>query len=109
MIRFIFILLFSLSINAFGSQHKNLWPIWQCNNPLSKETIQHDEWQQFLDKYVITNEEGINLVDYGHVKSEDKALLNRYLDRMSTIDISQYNRKEQLAFWINLYNALVVQ
>jgi hypothetical protein len=89
--------------------HKSLWPKWEVNNPLSQNTIYHDDWQEFLNRRVLTNEESINLVDYAHINSEDQTLLKRYIDKMSKIDIDNYNRNEQLAFWINLYNALTVQ
>ncbi|WP_115330078.1 DUF547 domain-containing protein [Legionella busanensis] len=88
---------------------KNLWSIWQAFNPLSTITIKHDEWQTFLNKRVMTNEEGINLVDYPHLTDTDLNLLKHYISELSHINISNYNRNEQLAYWINLYNALIVQ
>lgn len=92
-----------------ASFHKSLWPKWEVNNPLSQSIIDHKDWQEFLTRRVLTNEESINLVDYAHINSEDQALLKRYIDTMSKIDIDNYNRNEQLAFWLNLYNALTVQ
>ncbi|MBA2711641.1 MAG: DUF547 domain-containing protein [Tatlockia sp.] len=94
-------------VNA--SYHKNLWSKWEANNPLSQKTISHADWQEFLNRRVVTNEESINLIDYVHFNSDDRALLKRYIDQMSKINIDRYNRNEQLAFWINLYNALTVQ
>ncbi|KTD08082.1 DUF547 domain-containing protein [Legionella jamestowniensis] len=104
-----FFILFLISTSVFASFNKSLWPIWETNNPLSKATISHDEWQQFLNKRVVTNEEGINLVDYANLTDADYDLLKSYLTKMSKVDIDAYNRDEQLAFWINLYNALTVQ
>ncbi len=101
------LLLFPLIASA--SFHKHLWPQWEVNNPLSKTLISHEEWQTFLTRCVITNEEGIHLVDYPHLSKSDIALLKQYTQRLSLIPISTYSRNEQLAFWINLYNALVVQ
>ncbi|MDI9818769.1 MULTISPECIES: DUF547 domain-containing protein [unclassified Legionella] len=89
--------------------HKSLWPIWETNNPLSKATITHNEWQLFLDKRIVTNEERINLVDYANLSDTDYELLKNYINRLSRIDIDAYNRNEQLAFWLNLYNALIVK
>ncbi|KTD49158.1 putative Ser/Thr protein kinase [Legionella quateirensis] len=94
---------------AHASFHKSLWPKWEVNNPLSTETISHQAWQNFLDKHVITNEEHINLIDYAHLTQQDLNLLKNYVKAMSQIDIDNYNRQEQLAYWINLYNALTVQ
>ncbi|KTC66825.1 putative Ser/Thr protein kinase [Legionella birminghamensis] len=103
----LFLLLF-ITGNIFASFNKSLWPIWEVNNPLSKAIIQHTEWQEFLQKHVITNEEGINLVDYPSLKENDRQLLKKYIERMSTVSISNFNRAEQLAYWINVYNAITV-
>ncbi|AHE66047.1 DUF547 domain-containing protein [Legionella oakridgensis] len=103
----VFGLLFSTM--AMASFHKNLWPRWSIHNPLSTEVIPHQEWQDFLSRCVVTNQEGINLVDYPHLSKRDLDLLERYINRLSQIDITNYNRQEQLAFWLNLYNALTVQ
>ena len=94
---------------AQASLHKNLWPQWEVNNPLSKEIISHQLWQEFLNRRVIANEENINLVDYEHITQADLNLLKDYLSCMARINIDNYNRAEQLAYWINVYNALTVQ
>ncbi|MFC3908693.1 DUF547 domain-containing protein [Legionella dresdenensis] len=93
---------------AFASYNKNLWTIWEINNPLATAIIDHSEWQDFLSTRVITNDEGINLVDYRNLKDNDIDLLKRYIKRLSEININLYNRKEQLAYWINLFNAITV-
>lgn len=104
------LLLFFLSTTAVHAlSYKRLWPQWLVNNPRSTQTISHQLWQQFLDDYLILNNEQITLVNYEHIKPKGTNLLNRYLKEMSEIDIAHYNRQEQLAYWINLYNALTVQ
>ncbi len=104
-----FILLMLLSSLVHASIYKNLWPKWAVNNPLSQKTISHQLWQEFLTRRVITNEENIHLVDYQHMTKIDHHLLKTYLKNMSKIHIDSYNRHEQLAYWINIYNALTVQ
>lgn len=94
---------------AQATFYKNLWPQWEVNNPLSKEIISHHLWQQFLNRRVVTNDENINLVDYAHMTQIDLNLLTDYLNSMTQININNYNRVEQLAYWINVYNALTVQ
>jgi hypothetical protein len=94
---------------AHATFYKNLWPQWEINNPLSKEIISHQLWQDFLNRRVITNDENINLVDYAHMTQTDLTLLKDYLKSMAQINIDNYNRAEQLAYWINVYNALTVQ
>ncbi len=93
---------------ANASFHKSLWPKWEVHNPLSQEVISHELWQQFLDRFVITDGEKINLVNYAKLTPSDLELLKEYIQKMSQINISQYNRHEQLAYWINFHNALTV-
>lgn len=108
--RFSFILLiFVFTGLAHASFHKSLWPKWEVNNPLSNAIISHQPWQEFLERYVITNDEKINLVNYAKVTPKDFQSLKDYIKKMSQIDIDKYNRHEQLAYWINFYNALTVQ
>ncbi len=102
-----FLFLFSNLVHA--SYHKSLWPKWEVNSPLSQEVISHQEWHEFLNNNVITNDEGINLVDYANINPKDLSSLKNYINRMSVINIDNYNRNEQLAYWINIYNALTVQ
>lgn len=105
----IFVCFFLTTNTAFASFHKNIWPKWGVHNPVSKEVISHKEWQEFLTRAVVTNQEDINLIDYPHLTEADLDKLNQYISHMSKININNYNRNEQLAFWINLYNALTVQ
>ncbi|MDP1603730.1 MAG: DUF547 domain-containing protein [Legionella sp.] len=100
-------LLVSTTVQA--SFNKSLWPLWEVNNPLSKAVISHKDWQTFLNARVITNDEGINLVDYAHMTAADLKILKDYIEYMTHVHINNYNRTEQLAFWINLYNATTVQ
>ena len=46
---------------------------------------------------------------YQDIRSDDQKLLKTYLQTLQGVSISTYNRKEQLAYWINLYNALTVE
>ena len=35
--------------------------------------------------------------------------MDTYIDRLAALPISTFNRQEQFAYWINLYNALTIQ
>ncbi|CAM2897767.1 putative Ser/Thr protein kinase [Legionella steigerwaltii] len=107
--KYILILMLLISGLANASFYKNLWPKWEINNPLSKEVISHKLWQDFLNRRIVSSEENINLVDYAHMTQTDLNLLKDYLKSMSEVNIDNYNRDEQLAYWINVYNALTVQ
>ncbi len=88
---------------------KNLWLKWEISNPLSKKTISHDKWQRFLSKHVHSNKEGIHIVDYKKFNQDDIALLDSYIAEMSAVNIDDYSRAQQLAYWLNLYNALTIK
>ena len=76
---------------------------------MSKEVISHKTWDEFLKKHVIINDEDIHLINYANLSQEDLNSLKKYIKDLSEIDIDNYNRQEQLAYWINLFNALTVQ
>lgn len=101
-------LLFCIS-NLIAAPSKNLWPYWQKNNPKSNLSIDNSQYQEFLNTYVYSNSEKINLVHYSKVTNTDKQKLNSYIKFLCSQNISAYNKTEQLAFWINLYNALTIQ
>jgi uncharacterized protein DUF547 len=86
-----------------------LWPKWQKNDPANAQKIDHSAWDQLLKKYVFApHPSGINRVRYAVVAPEDRTALKTYLKNLQSLGISTYNRAEQKAYWINLYNALTV-
>ena len=73
-----------------------------------RPAIDHSPWAEFLDNYVWIERSGIHNLEYGSVEPEDREMLDRYLASLQEIAISEFPRAEQMAFWINLYNALTV-
>ena len=86
-----------------------LWERWTQNNPSSTARIDHDAWHRFVERYVISGSNGSTRVRYAAVSRSDKAALDGYVVSMASLAIGTYNRAEQLAFWINLYNALTIK
>jgi hypothetical protein len=83
---------------------------WQASNERNKTSIEHKVWQQLLDKYLVSSDaSGVNLFAYGKVSKSDKKSLQHYLNKMQAQTPTQFNKAEQKAYWINLYNALTVQ
>jgi hypothetical protein len=86
-----------------------LWPRWERHDPQSTVAVDHTEWGTFLDRYLIDDHpSGVNRVAYARVTPEDHRLLEAYLDQLQAVGVSDLNRDEQLAFWLNLYNAATV-
>lgn len=104
----LFFFIFSLPTLA-SIPKKGVWARWDKSNENSTKHISHERWQEFLNHVVKPNAEGINVVDYPNITREDKTTLNEYILGLAFTRITNYNQKEQKAFWINLYNALVVK
>jgi hypothetical protein len=86
-----------------------LWPRWEKNDPTSRQRVDHSVWDGFLRKYVVAaHSSGINRLRYASVAPEDRKALKDYLKSLQSLPVSSYNRAEQRAYWINLYNAFTV-
>ena len=81
---------------------------WGVDNPNSTLTINHNVWQSLLNEYVVSIPEG-NRFRYHHVNQSDMDKLNEYIQTLSSLDPRTYSKKEQKAYWINLYNALTIR
>ncbi|MDH3664098.1 MAG: DUF547 domain-containing protein [Alphaproteobacteria bacterium] len=86
-----------------------LWERWSAHDPDATSRIDHGAFGDFLARNLVTGSDGINRIAYGRVSSEDASALDRYIERLARTAISGYARPEQMAYWINLYNALTVQ
>lgn len=98
-----------VSLEALFAPDAEPWPRWRAHDAASTSTVDHTAWDRFLAAYLVRGEDGINRLRYGGVGAADRAALESYVEGLSAIPISRYNRAEQLAFWINLYNALTVR
>ena len=81
----------------------------------SQKTIDHSAFDQFLRTYYVapTNTNaphyGAALLRYADVTPADKAALTAYINRLQAVQVTSLNQDEQLAFWINLYNAQTIR
>ena len=101
----------SLSAAACGPPAAVELAGWDASDESNLERIDHGAWQDVLDGYVAADAAGVNLVDYEALaaSAEDRAKLAGYLDHLQGLDPRDYSRAEQMAYWINLYNALTMQ
>ena len=106
---FIAILLGLFSTQASAAASADLWEYWDQHNASSNKTIDHGRWNSFLKKYVSTHKDGVNRVNYAAAKKKGRKALNQYIQAMSGITITDYNRDQQRAYWTNLYNAVTVK
>ena len=97
------------SLASLLAPKPDLWQRWTANNPSSTATIDHQRWTAFLSRYRQEYPDGIARLAYRAVSKNDRATMDAYIASLATTPISSYDRSEQLAYWINLYNALTVR
>ncbi|MEM8655593.1 MAG: DUF547 domain-containing protein [Pseudomonadota bacterium] len=66
-------------------------------------------YDAFLARYHLATDGGMARVRYDAVTGADKAALATFLTRMQQVNPATLNRNQQLAYWINLYNAQTIR
>ena len=94
---------------AWTASTDQLWAHWSTHDPQSTVSVDHQPWQTLLSRYVVASDDGINRVAYSDFDESSKTLLDQYLTTLSNLQPTQLNQTQQLAYWVNLYNALTVQ
>ncbi len=84
-------------------------PRWAVHDEAATQSVDHAAWDRFLFRYVRTDPTGLNRVAYRKVTPEDRAALENYIGMLERVRISDYNRPEQFAYWVNLYNAVTIR
>ena len=98
-----------LSLPAEAAPKSKLWPRWTAHDAASNRVIDHGAWAKFLNTYLVADEDGLNRISYRRVTPADKQGLEDYLKELAQTPVSRLNRPEQLAYWINQYNALTIK
>lgn len=70
--------------------------------------IDHGSWDALLKAYVKPAPDGVNRVDYKAFKAKGHAALKDYIGKLQAADPAALGKSEQMAFWINLYNAKTI-
>jgi len=107
LLSFAFMLLSGSVAAAPDSQAQEFWT---AHDEQSTIEISHEAWQDLLDKYLDADHaSGVNRFDYAAVGKADRKVLDNYLDLLQSVDTAKLSKNEQLAYWINFYNALTAQ
>lgn len=79
------------------------------SNINSQKKVDHQVFQNLLDTYLDkTNSSGINRFNYKNVSMDDIKEFKNYLQYLGEIKVTTLNKDEQMAYWINMYNALTI-
>lgn len=84
------------------------FPVFAQTDNASSISVDNSSWNAFLSRYLSLNADGVMLVDYAAVTDDDKAALKNYVAMLEATDPTTLSSDEQLAYWLNFYNALTV-
>jgi hypothetical protein len=87
----------------------DLWPCWTAHDRGSSASIDHGAYATLLERYVTRHDDGINRVRYAALRAEARAALDGYVTNLEAVDPDRLDRPEQMAYWINFYNALTLK
>jgi Protein of unknown function, DUF547 len=93
---------------AVTAQAQELAQIFDKHNQNSTAKIDHAPWARALKTYLQRDKTGLNRFKYKAVSDKNHKALKAYLTRLQNTRVTNLNRNEQYAFWINLYNALTI-
>lgn len=94
---------------AAAAPAPELWERWAKSDGRSKLVVDHGAFDAWLGRYVVRRSDNLTLVRYGAVTPADRAALSRYVDTLEAFGPSRLKRREQLAYWVNLYNAATLE
>src|SRR5437867_10985748 len=75
-----------------------------CASVAGAATVDHSVFDKILRENVRQDR-----VDYAGIKANWMQNLGNYLDLLAMVDVGKLPRNEQLAFYINLYNATMIK
>lgn len=102
------IALSAAAVSPARAMRPELWDRWTAHDPGATAQLNHVAWDYLLDTY-LRRAGTVQLFDYQVVTPQDRLLLDDYVESLAGVPISRYARPEQLAFWINLYNAVTLK
>jgi hypothetical protein len=84
------------------------WDRWGANNPAQTHVPDHTGYSTFLQKVGVTRK-GETTIAYVAISGPAIVFLDDYIAYLQRLPVSKLNRNEQLAYWLNLYNASVIR
>ena len=96
--------------SALAAPEADAWPRWEAHVAGSERAVDHDPWDAILAEVVSLGDDGVARVDYPALTGDSlRGQLDGYIAQLASTPVSELDRAEQQAYWINLYNALTLQ
>ena len=83
-------------------------PVFAVHAETEGAVVDHSAWADFLARRLQAGTDGVNRLDYAGTAS-DRTIVEDYIAQLEATDTRTLTQPEQLAFWINLYNAATVR
>ncbi len=82
----------------------NVWATHVANAPIN---VDHQPWDVFLEGATL-DQRGITRIAFSALPGQPREVLDQYIAWLVTLKPSEWSRDQQLAYWLNLHNALTV-
>lgn len=82
--------------------------VFAVSDEANTQSVDYAEFDTFLDTFGIRSGDRLNLY-YSAMRPQGVNYLNAYTAALARLEPSKLSRKEQLAYWLNLRNALVIR
>ena len=76
--------------------------------PTSSVNVDYSPIQQFSNAFG-NEDRGRTKISYSAVEQQGQRFLNLYMSRLAAVPVSSLSRNDQLAYWLNTHNMLVMQ
>lgn len=81
---------------------------FSTSSPTSSVNVDYSPIKQFSDVFG-KKERGRTKISYAAVEQKGQNFLRVYLSRLANVQVSSLSRDDQLAYWLNTHNMLVMQ
>ena len=81
---------------------------WAAHDAKQKTAIKHASYDALLQALVV-DDGATTQVAFGIMTQPGKDLMDQYITWLSGLPVSQLNRDEQVAYWLNLHNVLTLR
>jgi hypothetical protein len=101
--------IFMLTGSLGAAPAADAWRFWEPHDAASTQTLDHAPWTRLLESYRVSGADGVARFAYGRVTRADRSALQAYLAALQAVAVRGLARPEQMAYWINLYNAATIE
>jgi len=85
------------------------WDRWSVHDPREPTEVNHEPMTRILEAINVTDRRRHLGINYAALRGRGVDYLQAYIDYLEQIPVSRLNRDEQLAYWLNLHNAQVIE